>query len=90
MAARSAALTGGDFTLVRDFQPLNWSNDRTPRRLVRHLVDDLGNQQGRDRKGMNKVIEADFLPRETNADFSWSTFNRRFGKERKKAHPDCR
>ena len=41
MAARSAALTGGDFTLVRDFQPLNWSNDRTPRRLVRHLVDDL-------------------------------------------------
>src|SRR4029077_4122454 len=26
----------------------------------------------RDRKGMNKVIEADFLPRGTNADFSWS------------------
>ena len=41
MAARSAALTGGDFTLVRHFQPLNWSNGRTPRRLVRHLVDDL-------------------------------------------------
>jgi len=39
-------LTGGDSTLVRDFQPLNWSNDRARRRLVRHLVDDLGNQQG--------------------------------------------
>ena len=43
MAARSAALAGGDSTLVRHFQSLNWSNDRTPRRLVRHLVDDLGN-----------------------------------------------
>jgi hypothetical protein len=51
------------------FPALNWSNDRTPRRLVRHLVDDLGNQQERDRKGMNKVIEADFLPRGTNAVF---------------------
>ena len=72
MAARSPALAGGDFTLVRDFQPINWSIGRTPRRLVRHMVDDLGNQLGRDRKGMNKVIEADFLPRETNAYFSWS------------------
>ena len=45
MASSCAALTGGDSTLVRDFQPLNWSNDRTPRRLVRHLVDDLDNQQ---------------------------------------------
>jgi CPA1 family monovalent cation:H+ antiporter len=38
-----AALTGGDSTLVRHFHPLNWSNARTSRRLVRHLVDDLGN-----------------------------------------------
>jgi CheY-like chemotaxis protein len=45
MSSPCAALAGGDSTLVRDFQPLNWSNDRTPRRLVRHLVDDLGNQQ---------------------------------------------
>jgi response regulator RpfG family c-di-GMP phosphodiesterase len=45
MASPCAALAGGDSTLVRDFQPLNWSNDRTPRRLVCHLVDDLGNQQ---------------------------------------------
>ena len=41
---RFAALAGGDSTLVRNFQPLNWSNDRTPRRLVRHMVDDLVNQ----------------------------------------------
>ena len=45
MASSYAVLTGGDSTLVRDFQPLNWSNDRTPRRLVRNLVDDLDNQQ---------------------------------------------
>jgi hypothetical protein len=45
MASSCAALTGGDSTLVRGFQPLNRSNDRTPRRLVRHLVDDLDNQQ---------------------------------------------
>jgi hypothetical protein len=41
MASPCASLTGGDSTLVRDFQPVNWSNDRTSRRLVRHLVDDL-------------------------------------------------
>ena len=46
MAARSAALTGGDFTLVRDFQPINWNIGRTPRRLVRHLVDDLTTSKG--------------------------------------------
>ncbi len=46
MALPIAALTGDDSTLVRHFQPLDWSNARTPRRLVRHLVDDLGNQQG--------------------------------------------
>jgi hypothetical protein len=47
MALPFAALTGGDSILVRHFQPLNWSNARTPRRLVLRLVDDdLGNQQG--------------------------------------------
>jgi hypothetical protein len=46
MAARSVALTGGDFTLVRDFQPINWHIGRTPRRLVRHLVDDLTTSKG--------------------------------------------
>ena len=71
LAPRSAALTGGDSILVRHLQPLSWSNARTHRRLVRHLVDDLGNQQGRDRKGMNNVIETDFLLRGTNVDFSW-------------------
>ena len=45
MASGFAVLTGGDSTLVRDFQPLNWSNDGAPRRLVRHLADELGNQQ---------------------------------------------
>jgi hypothetical protein len=46
MALPFAALTGGDSILVRHLQPLSWGNARTPRRLVRHLVDDLGNQQG--------------------------------------------
>ena len=72
MASRSAALTGGDSTLVRHFQPINWNFGRAPRRLVRHLVDDLGNHPGRDRRGMNKVIEADFLPLGPNALFSLS------------------
>ena len=71
MASRSAALTGGDSTLVRHFQSFNWSFGRAPRRLVGHLVDDLGNEPGRDRKGMNKVIEADFSSRGPNAVFSW-------------------
>src|SRR6478609_3980109 len=47
---RCAAPTRGDSTLVRHFQSLNWSNDRTPRRLVRHLVDDLLTRKGGDRK----------------------------------------
>ena len=45
MASLCAALIGSDPILVRYFEPLNWSNDRTPGRLVRHLVDDLGNRQ---------------------------------------------
>ena len=44
MASAFAALRGGDFTLVRDFQPPNWSDGRTSRRLVRDLADDLGKQ----------------------------------------------
>ncbi len=46
MALPFAAFTGGDSILVRHFQPFNWSNGRTPRRLVHHVVDDLGKQQG--------------------------------------------
>ena len=71
MASRSAALTRGDSTLVRHFQPIKWSFGRAPRRLVRHVVHDLGNQPERDEKGMSKVIEADFLPLGPNAVFSW-------------------
>lgn len=72
MASSYAVLTGGDSTLVRDFQPLNWSNDRTPRRLVRHLVDDLsGPLKNLIEEGMIRVMEADFLPRGTGADASW-------------------
>ena len=62
---------GGNFTLVRDFQPLNWSNGRTLRCLVCHMVDDLANQPARDRKGMNKVIQADFFPLGINPVFPW-------------------
>ena len=46
LASRSAALTGGDSTLVRHFQPLNWSNGRTPPPQVRHKVDDLATRKG--------------------------------------------
>ena len=45
MAARSVALTGGDFTLVRHFQPIDWNIGRTPRCLVRNLVDNLTTSQ---------------------------------------------
>lgn len=71
MASGSAVLAGGASTLVRHFQPLNWSNGRTARRLVCHMVDDLGSQQGTIENGMNNVIEADFLPRGSSADFFW-------------------
>ena len=71
MAARCAALTGSDCALVRYFQPVNWNIGRTPRRLVRHLVDDLANPAKNVIQKYNKVIEADFLPRGTNAVFSW-------------------
>src|ERR1700730_17804469 len=71
MALPFAALTGGDSILVRHLKPLSWGNARTPRRLVRHLVDSLSNQQGTGSKGMNKVIQTDFLLRGTNVDFSW-------------------
>ena len=46
MASACAALTAGDSTLVRDFQPLNWSNDWAFRRLVRHVADDLVTSKG--------------------------------------------
>ena len=47
MASACTALAGGHSTLVRDFQPPNWSNDGAPWRLVRYLVDHLGNRQGK-------------------------------------------
>ena len=46
MATRSTALKEGDFALVRDFQPIDWNIGRTPRRLVRNLVDDLTTSEG--------------------------------------------
>ena len=46
MALPFAALTGDDSILVRHFQSLNWSNGRTPRCLVRHMVDDLATSKG--------------------------------------------
>ena len=71
MASLCAALIGSDPLLVRHFQPLNWSNDRTARRLVRHLVDDLGGPlKNVIEEGMIRVMEADFLPRGTGADAS--------------------
>ena len=86
MALPFAALREGRFQLARHFQPLNWSNGRTPRRLVRHLVDHLGDRRNVLGRGMNKVIETDFFLWGTNMDFFRATFNRRFGSERKKAH----
>ena len=69
---RFASIAGGDSTLVCRLQSLNRISAWIPRRLVRHLVDDLGNHPGRDRKGMNKLIETDFLPLGPNPVFSLS------------------
>lgn len=50
MASGSAVLAGGASTVVRNFQPLNWSDGWTPRCLVLHLVDDIATSKERDRK----------------------------------------
>jgi len=39
--------------------------------MVRHLADQLGKRKHNVNETMNRVIEADFLPRESNAGFSW-------------------
>jgi len=39
--------------------------------MVRHLADHLRKPRNSAIESMNKVIEADFLPRESNAGFSW-------------------
>ena len=58
--------------MVRDFQPVNRPDHRISGRMVCHLADHLGKPKKTTyRKDMNKIIEADFLPRETNAAFSW-------------------
>jgi hypothetical protein len=59
--------------VVRNFEPVNWINNRVSRSLVCHLADDLSKAAKKVIHGMNKIIEADFLPRETNACFSWSS-----------------
>jgi CheY-like chemotaxis protein len=56
--------------VVRDFQPVNRRDDWITWRLVRYLADCIGKPgKQRDRKDMSKIIEADFLPRETNVAF---------------------
>jgi CheY-like chemotaxis protein len=56
--------------LVRYFQSADRSNNRIPWRLVGHLADQLETNSVTE-KVMNKVIEVDFLPRETDVAFSW-------------------
>jgi two-component system, OmpR family, response regulator len=51
--------------LVCHLQPVDRFNNRIPWRLVRHLADQLGSRQQNTSSSMNKVIEVDFLPRES-------------------------
>ena len=57
--------------MVRHFQPVNRLNNRIPWRVVLHLADHLAKRKHNANQSMNKVIEADFLPREANAGVSW-------------------
>src|SRR5260370_36127664 len=59
--------------MVRPVQPVNRLNHRISGSVVCHLADELGMRATkiRYRKIMNKVIEADFFPRESNLEFSW-------------------
>jgi len=52
--------------LVRHLQPINRFDNRISWRLVRHLADQLGaGDKQHNQKSMNRVIEVDFLPRES-------------------------
>ena len=57
--------------MVRHFQPVNRLNNRIPWRVVLHLADHLAKRKHNANQSMNKVIEADFLPREANAGVYW-------------------
>jgi two-component system, OmpR family, response regulator len=62
--------------LVRHLQPVDRFNNRISRRLVCDLANQLASQQDNHviERDMNKVIEADFLPREPGVDFfSWNS-----------------
>jgi CheY-like chemotaxis protein len=69
---RFTSVTGTHPALVRHLQPVDRFGNRIPWRLVCDLADQLGSQRGSIiQRDMNKVIEVDFLPRETDAAFSW-------------------
>ena len=52
--------------MVRHLQPINRFDNRISWRLVRHLADQLGaGDKQHNQKSMNRVIEVDFLPRES-------------------------
>ncbi len=55
--------------MVRPLKSVDRINPRIPWSLVRYLADQL--RVRRRHKCMNKVIEVDFLPRETDVAFSW-------------------
>ena len=62
--------------MVRHLQPVDRFNNRISRRLVCDLANQLASQQDNHviERDMNKVIEADFLPREPGVDFfSWNS-----------------
>ena len=58
--------------MVRHFQPVNWLTRRIARCVVLHLADQLRKPGNSVIESMNKVIEVDFLPRETNGGVSWA------------------
>ena len=69
---RFASIARGYSTLVRNLESVNRSNNRIPWCVVCHLANQLESpQQTRFSSSMNKIIEVDFLPRETDGAFSW-------------------
>jgi CheY-like chemotaxis protein len=63
---------GGDSSLVRSVQPVNWLNPRIPRSVVCHVADKLAILAGkiRHRKNMMKVIETEFFPKNSDHELS--------------------
>ena len=59
--------------MVRSFQPVDRISNRISRGVVRNLADKLGSRAIKtlyQQRGMKRVIEVDFFPQKSDADFS--------------------